>query len=352
MRIGIPAPARVRPRGPGPIVPSTGDLYYGAGDFYRRRIRPAGRTGRRLVGLLLPWILAVGLAFFLQFIIRNWPVYRVVTLILFIFTIPLMVKCVELTVIINYIFISGLVGIPKPVTFGGMGFKPHELLILIGVAIATFGFYARRRSSLPKSPLTLPLSLFLVAVAISLVLRYRSYLGDPRGPFPFRETYNEIRPLFAYLTFYVFIFGIRTESQLKRIIIVAFGVSATVGLLMVAQYFVGPGTRLFYGRVEALQEGAATVTRSIPPGLELIQIYFPLAVYLAAKAPLRNSAMYVALAMALGLGIIFSMTRNCWVTRIFSISLMAMIVRRITGTRIAIYGGIVIALALSLSLGL
>lgn len=349
MRIGIPAPARVRRRTPGPLVPHPADVYYGLGDFHRRRIRPAMGALRRSVGATLPWVIAIGLALALRHMVIYWPEYRVIAVVVFVLSIPAFIKWVELTVIFNIIFISGLFAAPRPITVGGQGFKPHEIMVILGFAVAFYKLYSDRSARLPKSPITLPLVLFLLTIGIGLFMSWRTYLGDPRGLYPFTFMYNEIRDYFMYLTFFIFLYGIRTEKQLKRILYVALGVSAIVGLLMVVQYFVGPGTRIFFGRVEALQTAEAVVTRTLPPGIQLILVFFPLTVYLAARAPLKYSGWYVVLASTLGLGLLFTFTRNWWLTSIISLLIIALVSRRDIGVRTVIYGCLVVALALAMS---
>jgi len=280
----------------------------------------------------------------------SWPTYRVVTVCLFVLLLPAFVKWVELTIIVNTILISGLVAVPRPITIGGQGLAAHELLAVLGVLIAFYRFHVDRPRRLPRSPVTLPLTLFLIAIAISFAFRWRAYTLEPRGPFPFRDTYNSVRPLFLYVMYFIFLYGIQTERQLKRILVTVLACSAIVGVLMVVQYFVGPNVKIFFGRVEELQEEGTVVTRSIPPGLQIILIYFPLTVYLAAKAPLRKSMWYILLAMALGLGIFFSLTRNFWITSGLAVIIMAAVVRKAIGSRIILYGLAVIGLALSMSL--
>jgi O-antigen ligase len=349
MRIGIPAPARVRQRTPGPLVPHPADVYYGLGDFHRRRIRPAVGAMRRGIGATLPWIIAIGLALALRHMVLYWPEYRVIAVVVFVLSIPLFIKWVELTIIFNIIFISGLIAVPRPITVGGQGFKPHEIMVILGVAIAFYKLYSDRAARLPKSPITLPLVLFLLSIGIGLFMSWRTYLGDPRGLYPFTLMYNEVRTYFMYLTFFIFLYGIRTEKQLKRVLYVALGVCSIVGLLMVVQYFVGPGTRIFFGRVEALQTAEAVVTRTIPPGMALVLVLFPLTVYLAARAPVKYSALYILLASTLGLGLLFTFTRNWWLTSIISLLIMALLSRRDIGVRIIVYGFLVGGLAIAMS---
>lgn len=352
MRIGIPAPARVRPRSPGPLVPHPADVYYGLSDFYRRRVRQAGHALRKSVGAVLPWIIAIGLSLGLRHMILYWPEYRTVAVCVFLLSIPAFIKWVELTLIFNIIFVSGLIAVPKPITVGGQGFKPHELMIIIGLGIAFYKLYAERPARLPKSPITLPLTLFLLSLLIGLAMSWRSFVVDPRGLYPFSFMYNEIRDYFMYLAFFVFLYGIRTEKQFKNVLYIGLGVSAIVGVLMVVQYFVGPGTRIFYGLLITQDIGGTTMTRNIPSGLRLILVFFPLTVYLAAKTPSKQSVWYAVLATSLGVGLIFTMTRNYWMTSIFSLIIMALIERRDVGARIISYGFLVIAITLLLSLAL
>ena len=216
--------------------------------------------------------------------------------------------------------------IPKPFTVGGQGLGITEMLVFFMLVVVLVRCAADRKFEFFKSPITMPLLLLFGAILLSIVVSYAAHLQNPRGPWRFPHVYNQARPLFHYLLFFVVAFGIQTERQLNLILRVLIWTAVVVSFLMMVQYFLGTsGPSVFIGRAGALTVTHAVspeeqgVARSLPPGLPLMVIFFFLTLTNAAYRGLRSGAVSAVAAAILGMGLIFSFTRNLWVLTLVGI---------------------------------
>jgi O-antigen ligase len=236
--------------------------------------------------------------------------------------------------------------IPKPLTFGGMGFGLSEMLLMFMLSLLMMDIGANRRSDI-KSPLIPPLLLLFVSILISIGVSVYSNIDNRYTYLEFKDIYNTARPLFLYLFFFVVAFGIRTERQMRIIINAAIFLAVIVSILLIIQYFLGTHVKVFFGtpwsdiRVEGLEQDKSIV-RSMPPGSALILILFPATLCLSFSGSNREKLFYRIACFFLGMGLIFGFSRSAWLSLIITIPIIWILVNRYLKWRILIFSTITI----------
>lgn len=249
--------------------------------------------------------------------------------------------------------------IPKPITAGGQGFEASELLILFMFVVLIAKSFKRGRLEILQSPLSLPVFVLCSAVVMSILVSYLRYTADPRGVFPFKHVYNTARPMFHYLFFFVVAFGISDRRQLEIVLKSLIVIGALVGVLMIAQYIVGPEHRIFAVqwwqaaslRVEALSEEERDVTRSLPPGMFAMPFLLIMSILLACTAEKRQRVFYGICGASIGIGIVFTFTRSLWLPVMSALVLTWTLSAGRVRKQLAIYTVVLVAAVLLGSFG-
>lgn len=312
----------------------------------------------RLYPKISPFIIVGAAAALLAAGIVFTPPVKVTVAFFSVLFIALIARRIEFGVLALLIMTSSIMHdsvIPKPFTFGGMGFGASELLLLAMLSIVLFIMGAERRFDELKSPMVLPMLLFCFAVVVSIAISYSNSGGRA---WDFKASYIAARPLFLYLLFFAIAFGIRTERQLKTIIFGGMVIASIVSLLIVVQYFLGTNAKIFFGtpwadiRVEALGE-ESNVIRSMPPGQALINLMFPATLCLSMVGSRKLRLFCIIASFALGIGLVFGFSRSAWVTTIFSLSMLWILSGRQLKMRLTIISvtAVVIAVIGSIALG-
>ena len=241
--------------------------------------------------------------------------------------------------------------IPKPATLGGMGPNAAELLVLFMLVVVFLRCMSRREEQPFKSTITVPLLLLFLAIVVSMSVSYRQLLAGQGYLLRLGQIYNTARPMFYYLLFFVVVWGIRSEKSLKVILNASIVATVVVSALMLVQYHVGYGQKLFVGtawltpRVEALTGQERDVTRSLPPGMALMLVLFPATLLLSCVVRgARARLFYCASSVAIGMGLIFTFTRNYWVSMLLALGVMWFLSVRGTRSRLGVF--VVTALAM------
>lgn len=244
--------------------------------------------------------------------------------------------------------------LPQPITLGGQGLHAIELLLLGMLAVVFVRAFGQRRLEFFKSPITLPLILFGAAIIMSMFVSYIQYRANRIGYWSFRAAYNDARPMFVYLVFFVVAFGIRTEKQLRIILVSLIIISVVISLMMIAQSFIGAGgTKLFIGNewnrniVREADVGDVEVARTEPPGLGPITVLFPIALACAASLGFRKGAVYLSAAAVMGIGLMSSFYRVFWVASLTEVAIVWLLAGNKVKIRLPAYGILALILALS-----
>ena len=244
---------------------------------------------------------------------------------------------------------------PKPITLGGQGFEPYELLLVVMLVVVFLRACLYRDTNVFSSPMTIPLILLCMAVLVAVAISSLKHVLEPTSWYTtFRWVYNHARPMFFYSLFFVVAFGLRTAKDVKFVFGALVIVTAIVGLLMAAQYIAGPGTRLFLVperqeaslRVESLSAEAEDVTRSLPPGLFVMPFVFLGSMLMTLGGDKKHRILYGIGCVAIGAGLIFSFTRNLWLLVLLSMVITWLLSGGIARIQLAVVTILVVVVAI------
>jgi len=308
--------------------------------------RRAWAFGRRAFAFLLPWALAIVGPLMIARWILDVQASKVIASAAGLLLMAIIAWRLELGIILVIAVAASVIYpgvVPKPITFGGQGLGFTELLVFAMAVMSFAKCCVERRFHFFKSPLTFPMILFGITAIMSIVVSYVRYMENPFGPWPVKEVYNSTRPVFHYLLFFIVAFGLRSEKQIERILRASIWIAAIVSILMVIQYFAGKQVTLFYGGtpvkgmtfVKGLGPEEEEVTRSLPPGLAPILIFFLVCVAKAASEDFRRAVFSVISAVIIGMGIVFMFTRNYWMATAVALTIIFILSRDYGRRRLA-----------------
>lgn len=297
-----------------------------------------------LVAVMLIWpritpaVVVLGSSIILASGIVNTPPAKLVAGFFLIILFALIVSRLEvgvffIVVIGTSIFHQSV--IPKPFTVGNMGFGIIEVITVFMLITTMLYIGSRRELNKLKNPIAFWILLLFASIVLSITVAYVKHKDTPWDRWTFTDSYNAIRPMFLYLLFIAISAGIRSRKQLKNIIIIVLLVATIVSVLMPVQYFLGTKVKIFFGttelgpRVEELSEEDTGVTRSLPPGMSIISMFLPLAIYLACIAMTRKRNLLLFVASALIIGLLFSFTRSQWVAMFVSLIIIWLLSDRV-----------------------
>lgn len=337
--------------------------------LWSRLIWPAWRWCKRSVHLVrkslgrhevwywaATWVGCALLAYSIAVWQPSMPVAAVLTLMI----IPIIAKRMEIGVLLVMIMTASFMHtnvIPQPLKFGGQGLNASELLVFFMFTVVLLKSLSKKTAGILKSPFLPPLVLFGVSIALSLLVAYVRGIHDTTTPYSFKWSYATARPLFGYLLFFSVAFALRTERQIRFVVNGAIVIAVIVAMMMVLQYFMGTGTRLFLGtetaniRVEELSGDVTGVTRSLPPGMALMLIMLPVSVVLSALSTGRARNVYGGVVLCLCAGLVFMFTRNYWLTSILSMIIAWLMMNWMARWKMILIGSAVLVLAVVAMLG-
>lgn len=303
------------------------------------------------------WTAAWGCCVALAYSILQAPPERVGAAVVGAVLLAVLIRRLEWTIIAVIIMASSFMhhgAIPRPVSLGGMGPNITELLILAMLAVVFARSCRRGKFLLFKSPMTLPLMLLFVSVIMSVLESYRLF-QQATAPdlFYVGQIYSNARPMFFYTFFFVVAFGIQTERQLRFVLRASVWVAAIVGLMVAAQYYIGPrGISLFIGGgwsagyTASVSPEEQSVARSMPPGLALICMFFLITVAHAAYRGSRSGIANLLGALPLGAGLIFSFYRSFWISTFLGLFIIWIVSSAIIKRRLLVYGVAVVVVTI------
>ncbi len=310
-------------------------LLIAGGPATRRQMRGGWLRLRRLLSILLPLIMFGGAGYFLGYQILTTSEQAAIGTVVGLIVLPILTSRVHIGVIAIMLISATIVypdAIPRPFTVGGMGFDMSEVMIGAMAVVVFVRHISLRKLEFFRSPITLPVMAFLVSIGFSLFLALVDQPSVASERIDFRMAYNAgPRQMIPYLFFFVVAFGIQTEKQFRMVLRVLIWASVIVAMTIIAQYFVGHRMTLAIGSgtttwVLGATEGEEDVVRAIPPGLSPILILFLFTSLYASVKGVRGGLVALAAAAVMGMGIVFSFTRNFWIPTfvgVFIASLMS-----------------------------
>lgn len=242
-----------------------------------------------------------------------------------IFVLAVITKRPEIGLLIIVILTSSIVfeeSLPLiPIGLGSLHISDVLLLYMLGTL--GYRFISDRDFSFAKSPLNIPILLFLAISLLSAALAVVRYGID----------FNDVARLFRMISYYLLFFLITNliteKEQIKFLLKGLLLIATVVAAAMVLQAIIGESIQLMPGRIE----NAATfgsqfeALRILPPGQTLVFVTFLTAictlVFVQDKPVLFSGTFY--LIPLLGMGIILTYNRSYWVAAILGVMILLLI---------------------------
>lgn len=211
-----------------------------------------------------------------------------------------------------------------------------DMLVFFPFALILWNLMFRLEVKFVRTPLDVPLSLFIIVALISTgiaMLRETVTLKACLGP---------VRDVVNYAIFFSVTNLLRSEKQLKLVAgsIIVFAV--LVSIVMMVQYVLGTVLPFLPGRVEVLStEGTrySSVTRIIPPGYSIVFVGFVTActIWFFDVTQRRNWAMVLPIFIT-GIGVLLTFKRHFWGALLVIFLIMLLLSNRKEVQRILIRG--------------
>jgi O-antigen ligase len=232
------------------------------------------------------------------------------------------------------------------VSVGGASLHIPDLLLLSQLALIVFRCLMDPKFKIVRTPLDLPLLIFLGITLLSTFVMNNQSSAD------ITAARREVRVMFYYLTFFVVTNRVRERRQLRLLLNGLFLLATIVAAAMSGQFILGSSISLLPGRVEKLVTQNSIfndITRIIPPGWSIILVSFVsiLCILVIEKAkPL--SWLKIIQFVLLGIAIIFTFLRSYWAAIIIVLFLLSYIIKGherrklIKGSLIAIFSAAIL----------
>jgi len=145
----------------------------------------------------------------------------------------------------------------------------------------------------------------------------------------------ELRPIIYYLLFFLVIYYVHSDKQLKSLMLGIGVITGIIAVLLIVQTILGYENEILGGRVEVLSTAGQKfkdMTRVLIPGSSLIifGLNCMVALYILQKRSVRGRNLLLPIIALLACGLIFTFTRSYWITVMFSVAVMLFILRRRT----------------------
>jgi O-antigen ligase len=219
---------------------------------------------------------------------------------------------------------------------GSFSFHLPDLVLLSQIGLIVFRWLVDPKFKLIRTPLDLPLLLFLGVTLVS------TFIAISQSSVDVLEARRAIRVMSYYLTFFIVTNLARERRQIRSLINGLFALSTIVAGVMIVQFILGDSVRLMPGRIEGLltqNDRFSDVTRILPPGWSIILVSF-LAIFciLVLEKPGPLKWLKALQGVFLGSAFVFTFLRSYWAALIFVIILAAFIFRGINRQRIIRWG--------------
>ncbi|RME41919.1 MAG: O-antigen ligase domain-containing protein [Chloroflexi bacterium] len=205
---------------------------------------------------------------------------------------------------------------------GGLDLRDIMLLGMLGLLVLKQG--VRRNFHLPRSPITMPLVLFL-GLGVFSALRALLVLGiDPVW------TLSEARAIAFYAMFFLVTLEIRERRQLLRLLVGLVVLAGITAVLIIAQQF--RGSNLLAAGMQSTSwqvlvkygsAGEFGAIRVVPPGHVLVFLASILSFNLLLFAGWRGITSFGVLLtfLFMNVGLLFTYTRSQWLASLLALGL-------------------------------
>ena len=261
-----------------------------------------------ILGLMSVWfppyvLLVVGGAIIYITVVWIWPEYALLGILVLLATAIDENQLPSIPIGVGHIIVSDIIL-----------FSAIAIILIRGWVEPAFGFR--------HTNLDFPLLAFYIVAIFSTVLAIINKTVT------IQQALGEVRTINLYLTFFLVTNLIRDEKHLRRLISGIFFLATLVGLLMIAQYFLGDVTRILPGRIETLftgNSGDPGVTRILPPGqsLVLVALIAQPILLIFDKTPSKFLIRFFQL-FVVGLAVILTFNRNFWVALVVALLLIVL----------------------------
>ena len=228
----------------------------------------------------------------------------------------------------------------------GISFHVSDILLLGLLGIILLRWVAEPDFALIKTPLDLPIFVFLgISLLSTAIALYNT--SDLSVEFEFAR--RALRVFSYYLTFFVVTNLLRDRRQLNFLLKSLYILATIVALAIVLQFVLGSSVQLLPGRVETLstQDTAyEDITRVLPPGWSVVLVSFlvmlPMLVF--EKASPKSWLKFIQICI-FGMALIFTFLRSYWAVLSMAFLLMIYLFRGKDRKKIIGVGGIAVFLA-------
>jgi O-antigen ligase len=143
----------------------------------------------------------------------------------------------------------------------------------------------------------------------------------------------ELRAIFHMSLFFLVMYYIRNDRQLRTLLLGVGVISCVVSILLLIQYILGSGTSLVSGRVEILSTADGKfegITRVLVPGTSIIifSLNTLIAIYILKGLKRRWRNLVILGIAVLAMGLILTFTRVYWAMVFAAIVLLILLTRR------------------------
>lgn len=234
-----------------------------------------------------------------------------------------------------------------PIGVGSLHISDVLLLFMLGTL--GYRYLTEKNFTFAKSPLNIPLLLFVAVSLVSAAVSVTHYGAD------FNDVARQFRLISYYLLFFLITNFITEKPQIRFLIKGLFIIASVVAAAMVVQAIIGESIQLMPGRIESASTfGSEFETlRILPPGQTLVFVTFITAicalVFVQDKPIIFSGHLY--LVPLLGIGIILTYNRSYWVAAVLGITLLLLITATENRMRlvamlmiVVIFGGSILAM--------
>jgi hypothetical protein len=216
---------------------------------------------------------------------------------------------------------------------GGHKLSPSDVILVILMLSYAFRRALNFRYGILSSPITVPYVTMLLVVFLAALHSMLQFgikpgiiLAAARG--------------YIYYAFFFAVLGLIYERKHVRFLMQAvLGIGILVSLLMIAQFLIGPGTRIFLGGSSALRlEFSGSYVRLLPPGIVvlMVSLFYSIS-YVSFTNRLRDRRAMLIIASICSLGLVMSLTRMVWMGCVVSVALSAIFFHKITRMKLVTF---------------
>jgi hypothetical protein len=202
--------------------------------------------------------------------------------------------------------------------------------------LIVWGLLTRLETKFVRTPLDVPLLVFVAVVMISTII------AMIRGTVTLNGMLGPARDIFNLLIFFAVTNLVKNDKQIKLLQVMIIVFACLVSIVMIAQYITGAVLPFLPGRVEVLStEGTQfnDITRIIPPGYSIVFVAFVVVCSIWFFNNNYSNNIILAIAIILnGIGVLLTFKRHFWGALIIIFLIMVLVSNRKEIQRILLRG--------------